>query len=122
MSVRMRHTHAHTANRRSHHALKEKTLTVCEKCKSPVLRHTACGNCGVYRGRQVIDVASALKKKEEKRKRREQELKGLNVLKKDKKKVEVKKDEEGKKSVAAKPKRSGGMFRRSSTARAGEAS
>lgn len=122
MSVRMRHTHAHTANRRSHHALKEVQFTNCEKCKTAILRHTACTNCGMYRGRQVVDVATKLKKTEEKRKKREAEAKGVSLPKTSKKKAEAKKEEEHGKTTAAKPKRSGGMFRRSSTARAGEAS
>ncbi len=118
----MRHTHAHTANRRSHHALKEINLGVCPKCQAAVLRHTACANCGTYRGRKVIDVISKLKKKEDKRKKREAEAKGVSLPKTVKNKVEANKDEHSKATQEAKPKRSFGMFRRSSTARAGEAS
>ncbi len=57
MVVRMRHTRAHTANRRSHHALKGAALTACE-CGAPRLSHRACPNCGRYRGRVVIDMAA----------------------------------------------------------------
>ena len=57
MVVRMRHTRAHTANRRSHHALKAKTLTTCE-CGATRVSHRACPSCGRYRGRVVIDVAA----------------------------------------------------------------
>lgn len=57
MVVRMRHTRAHTANRRSHHALANPTLVTCE-CGAMHLRHRACTACGRYRGRVVIDVAS----------------------------------------------------------------
>lgn len=56
MVVRMRHTHGHTANRRSHHALKAKTLATCE-CGAPRVSHRACATCGRYRGRVVVDLA-----------------------------------------------------------------
>jgi len=57
MVVRMRHTRAHTANRRSHHALKAQKLAVCE-CGSPRVSHRACPSCGRYRGRVVVDIAA----------------------------------------------------------------
>ncbi len=56
MVVRMRHTRAHTANRRSHHALKAQTLATCE-CGAVRVSHRACASCGRYRGRVVVDVA-----------------------------------------------------------------
>ena len=73
MSVRMRHTREHTANRRSHHALIEPRLSVCSNCSLKHERHKACGNCGQYRGREVIDVAAKLAKKEKKIKSRRDE-------------------------------------------------
>lgn len=57
MVVRMRHTRAHTANRRSHHALGNPTLVKCE-CGAMRVRHRTCLSCGRYRGRVVIDVAA----------------------------------------------------------------
>ena len=58
MSVRMRHTREHTANRRSHHALSEPRLSTCSNCSEKHPRHKMCENCGQYKGRQVVDVAS----------------------------------------------------------------
>lgn len=73
MTVRMRHTRSHTANRRSHHALKEPRLSLCPDCKAPTKRHNACLSCGRYRGRVVIDVAAKLEKKQEKAKAKAKE-------------------------------------------------
>jgi len=52
MVVRMRHTRAHTANRRSHHKLKSPALSV-DKTGTTHLRHRASLD-GVYKGRAVI--------------------------------------------------------------------
>lgn len=56
MVVRMRHTRAHTANRRSHHALKAPTLAVCKNCGASHRPHHMCLECGFYKGRQVMDL------------------------------------------------------------------
>ena len=58
MVIRMRHTRAHTRNRRSHHALKEVSLAVCSNCKASVRPHHMCLACGFYNGRQVIDLST----------------------------------------------------------------
>jgi large subunit ribosomal protein L32 len=71
MVNRMRHTRSHTANRRSHHALKEQKLSMCSSCGAPKLNHAVCLNCGKYNGRVVIDVHAALAKKEKKMKERQ---------------------------------------------------
>ncbi|HEY4510969.1 MAG TPA: 50S ribosomal protein L32 [Candidatus Paceibacterota bacterium] len=68
----MRHTRAHTANRRSHHALSLATGVVCE-CGATRNRHQMCAKCGRYRGRVVIDVAAKAAKKLEKRAQRARE-------------------------------------------------
>ncbi|MDE1924585.1 MAG: 50S ribosomal protein L32 [Patescibacteria group bacterium] len=57
MVVRMRHTRAHTANRRSHHALKAHSLVKCE-CGNMRVSHRACPACGRYNGKVVIDFAA----------------------------------------------------------------
>lgn len=63
MVIRMRHTKAHRNNRRSHHALVNKKLGVCEKCGKDTIPHRACPHCGAYRGR----VVGAVTKKHDKR-------------------------------------------------------
>ncbi len=62
MVIRMRHTRSHTANRRSHHALKTPNLAVCKNCGATHRPHHMCLNCGFYKGRVVIDL---LKKKQD---------------------------------------------------------
>lgn len=74
MSVRMRHTRAHSGNRRSHHHVEVGQTTACPNCATPHLMHHACGNCGQYRGRVVLDVAKKIEKKAAKQKARAQEL------------------------------------------------
>ncbi len=44
--------------RRSHHKLDDVTLVECPNCGTAHRRHRACGECGYYRGRQVIKAAS----------------------------------------------------------------
>jgi len=68
MVVHMRHTRAHTANRRSHHALKEARFATCKDCGSKHLMHRVCGQCGKYRGRIVVDVLKKTAKKVAKKK------------------------------------------------------
>jgi len=60
---RQKHSKGRTARKRSHHALKAVSLSVCPKCKHPIRPHYACSNCGYYRGREVVHIHSALDKK-----------------------------------------------------------
>jgi len=58
MVVRMRHTRGHSANRRSHHALKNRALTVsAEGTVHP--RHRVVLEGGTYRGRTLINRKAA---------------------------------------------------------------
>ncbi len=66
MVVRMRHTRAHTANRRSHHALEAQVFAKCE-CGAMRVSHRACPNCGRYRGRVAVDVAAKTAAKSQKK-------------------------------------------------------
>ncbi len=68
MVVRMRHTRSHTGNRRSHHALKATVSKLCDNCGNPKLPHVACGNCGTYKKRVVVEVVTKAEKKASKAK------------------------------------------------------
>ena len=70
---RHKHTRAKVGKTRMHKHIKRVFLNVCPKCKKPVLSHTACLNCGFYKGESVVDVLKDLTKKE--RKAREKEIK-----------------------------------------------
>lgn len=53
MSIRMRHTRSHTRNRRSHHALKGRTILKDEKGNLR-LPHRIDEETGMYRGKQIL--------------------------------------------------------------------
>lgn len=42
-------------NRRRNLGVDMPGMTVCPNCKSVVLKHTVCQNCGNYRNRNVIE-------------------------------------------------------------------
>lgn len=67
MVIRMRHTRAHTRNRRSHHGLETAATRVCEECGALRYPHTACANCGRYDGRRTV---LTTKKHQERKKKR----------------------------------------------------
>ena len=52
----MRHTRAHTKNRRSHHGLSAPELSACSHCGANHRPHHMCLECGYYNGRQVMDL------------------------------------------------------------------
>jgi len=71
MSVRMRHTKAHSANRRSHHKVVGPRLSTCTTCGQKHLRHRLCETCGSYRGKEMVDVLAKISKKEKKQKEKD---------------------------------------------------
>ncbi len=44
-----------TRMRASHHAIQPRSLRACPQCNHPGLPHRVCGNCGFYRGREVVN-------------------------------------------------------------------
>lgn len=40
--------------RRSHDALKNPAVATCSNCGSVVRPHRVCGECGYYKGREVV--------------------------------------------------------------------
>lgn len=62
MTVRMRHTRAHSNNRRSHHSLEKPPLTRDES-GALHLRHRLSPETGAYRGRKVLDMTAKAEKK-----------------------------------------------------------
>lgn len=62
MVIRMRHTRAHTAKRRSHHALKDANILLCQNCGIPSRAHQACVKCGYYKGKSTIKIKEKIKK------------------------------------------------------------
>ena len=73
MVVSMRHTKSHTANRRSHHALKDGAFRKCSNCEVLKKPHTVCASCGFYRGTKVLDLVKKTEKKQAKAKAKKAE-------------------------------------------------
>ena len=65
MTIRMRHTRAHTKNRRAHHKAPESKLVIDKETNVPHLRHRVCMETGKYKGRQVLGVVKSGDKKAE---------------------------------------------------------
>ncbi len=55
MSVRMRHTRAHTNNRRSHHALDGVKSVVDKESGNRRLPHRVDESTGMYRGKKIFE-------------------------------------------------------------------
>lgn len=73
MSVpKHRKTSSKTKMGRSHDAIKMQKANKCAKCGAPIKPHTACKECGTYKGKQVIKTKQdVMMKREEKRKKQE---------------------------------------------------
>lgn len=56
MAVPKRKTgRARTNSRRSTHIIEAPAHSVCPQCHSPKLPHRICGECGFYKGKEVVD-------------------------------------------------------------------
>jgi large subunit ribosomal protein L32 len=75
----MRHTRAHTANRRSHHALKTPVLAVCSNCEAQHRPHHMCLSCGFYKGKQVMDLKAQKDKREARLQAKRESIKGMSA-------------------------------------------
>ncbi len=53
--------------RRSHLALKAKSLTKCSHCGKMTMPHQVCKFCGYYKGKEVVNVIAKQLAKREKR-------------------------------------------------------
>jgi len=71
----MRHTRAHTGNRRAHHALKAANLAKCSNCGAGHRPHHMCLECGFYNGRQVMDLGAEKAKRDARIKAKEEKIK-----------------------------------------------
>jgi large subunit ribosomal protein L32 len=58
-----RHSKTRGKKRRTHWKLPQPDLPLCPQCKKPKLAHRVCPVCGVYSGRQVIEIKVKEKKK-----------------------------------------------------------
>ena len=67
MSVpKKRRTKSSVKKRQSHDSLKKIKVSKCSNCGDPILSHTACKNCGSYKGKKVLKIKTAQAKKETK--------------------------------------------------------
>ncbi|PIR82126.1 50S ribosomal protein L32 [Candidatus Kaiserbacteria bacterium CG10_big_fil_rev_8_21_14_0_10_59_10] len=73
MVVRMRANRSKTGKRRSHQGLVAARAARCS-CGALRLPHRACAECGMYRGKVVIDVVARAKRQARRDKRREKDL------------------------------------------------
>jgi len=61
--------------------LKKIVLSVCPKCKKPVLSHHACSFCGTYAGKKIIKPRQEIKKeKNNKNKHKKEKEKGKEKI------------------------------------------
>lgn len=65
MVIRMRHTRAHSKNRRSHHRVSDNAIVKDKETNIPHMRHRVCLETGRYNGRQVIDLVKKVSNKKD---------------------------------------------------------
>lgn len=49
-----RHSKARKRKHRAHHYLAPLPRSLCPRCNQPKRPHRVCGNCGYYRGRDIL--------------------------------------------------------------------
>lgn len=54
-----RHSKRRTSTRRAHDALRVPQTTECPSCHEKIRSHRACPKCGMYKGREVIEVVES---------------------------------------------------------------
>ncbi|HYF04431.1 MAG TPA: 50S ribosomal protein L32 [Patescibacteria group bacterium] len=52
-----RHSKSRRDKRRTHYKAEAPSVTLCPQCSAAKLPHIACGDCGYYNGRKVLEVA-----------------------------------------------------------------
>jgi len=55
-------TSTRSGNRQSKDALKARSLVFCTKCKSKILPHRVCPNCGYYKGEKILKLKDEIQK------------------------------------------------------------
>lgn len=43
--------------------MKRQALVVCKSCNKKIVPHRVCPYCGLYKGREIVDVAKSIKSK-----------------------------------------------------------
>ncbi len=74
-----RKTKSRRDQRRMHIYLKAPSLAPCPQCKEKKLMHKMCGDCGYYKGREVVDVLKKEKKASSLKKEKKGKEEGKNV-------------------------------------------
>jgi large subunit ribosomal protein L32 len=65
---KQRHTKGRRDRARKQYLAEPVHLQPCPECKNPKSAHVACPNCGIYKGRKVLDVMKKVEKKAKKQK------------------------------------------------------
>ncbi len=55
-----RHSYSRTRQRRAHDALTRPSVGRCPECGEPKMPHQLCGGCGVYKGKNIIQLGDEL--------------------------------------------------------------
>ncbi len=53
---KQKRSHSKQGRKRAHHFLTPVMLVNCNNCGEKRIPHTVCGNCGYYKGEQIIEI------------------------------------------------------------------